>query len=67
MSQMTYDQLARAVTELPLSEQRRLLAQISSRLEKNGNTEPNLSDEQATPAEDERREALQASIRQSQL
>ncbi len=40
MSQLTYDQLAMAVIELPLVEQKRLLAQISSRLEKNGSAIP---------------------------
>ncbi|MGH9801537.1 MAG: DUF5678 domain-containing protein [Blastocatellia bacterium] len=63
MSQMTYDQLAVAVIELPLSEQRRLLAQMSSRLEKNGSAETKSSAEQATATEDEQ----QASICQSQL
>jgi len=40
MSQLTYDQLAVAVTELPLVEQKRLLDMISSRLEKNGSALP---------------------------
>lgn len=67
MSQMTYEQLAGAVIQLPFSEQRRLLTQISSRLEKNGNAEASYSAEPATPTEDSQYTSLQASIQQSQL
>lgn len=61
MSQMTYDQLAMAVTELPLVEQKRLLAQISSRLEKNGSAIP------ATTANGDQQSSVRLELTQDQL
>ena len=61
MSQMTYDQLARAVVELPPVEQKRLLDMISSCLEKNGSAEP------ATPVTEDQQATVRMQLTQNQL